>query len=295
MNHVRSSQYRRTAWAPEWNEWSAQYGARHCRPTKGYACRTGRGGDVVEDPLNRQSNSGAEFDVFRDTYEAEVARAISFAGQELDVYVATKARDLVRRVKKARGDPAKLDALDIGCGVGLTDSYLVQTFRRLHGVDVSAPLVERAIRTNPGVEYAVYSGDRLPYPDASFDVVFAICVLHHVELGDQMSLVNEFARVTRPGGVALVYEHNPFNPITRLVVSRCRFDEGVVLLYPSGTRRLLTEAGFVAAQTRHIIFSPVRPRLIESAERALGVVPLGAQYVAIARKPVPKPRPGIVA
>ena len=51
------------------------------------------------------------------------------------------------------------------------------------------------------------------------------------------AFVAELARVVRPGGLVVVFEHNPLNPLTRLVVSRVTFDDGVRLLR-SGERRL---------------------------------------------------------
>ena len=61
----------------------------------------------------------------------------------------------------------------------------------------------------------------MPVPDASVDVVFAICVVHHVPPAHWGAFAAEMARVLRPGGVAAIFEHNPLNPVTRRVVSNC--------------------------------------------------------------------------
>lgn len=49
-----------------------------------------------------------------------------------------------------------------------------------------------------GVDYRVYDGEHLPWPDASFDVVFAHYVLQHIR--SPASAVLEIARVLAPGG-----------------------------------------------------------------------------------------------
>jgi ubiquinone/menaquinone biosynthesis C-methylase UbiE len=44
------------------------------------------------------------------------------------------------------------------------------------------------------------SADRIPFPDASFDVVFCTMVLHHLPAAMQIAAVREMRRVVRPGG-----------------------------------------------------------------------------------------------
>ncbi len=72
-------------------------------------------------------------------------------------------------------------ALDVGCGVGVTDAHLAGRFAELQGVDTSEEAIRRAAAANPGVLYRAYDGDRLPYEDETFDLAFAICVMHHVD------------------------------------------------------------------------------------------------------------------
>ena len=64
----------------------------------------------------------------------------------------------------------------------------------------------------------------------SFDVVFAMCVWHHIPPNQWTNFISELSRVLSQEGLLLVYEHNPLNPLTRRVVSRCAFDKDAVLL-----------------------------------------------------------------
>ena len=225
------------------------------------------------------------FDEYKDSYREAVQQSISFAGQDVDFFSEVKAEHLVELVRRQLGDPAELTALDVGCGVGLTDSFVRRVFGDLHGVDVSAGVVERAAEVNPDVTYRVYDGETLPYEEDTFHVSFAICVLHHVPPADWERFVGEMARVTRPGGLLVIFEHNPLNPLTLLAVNRCEFDEDAVLLRKGKTRRLLERRNLLFTDARYILFFPWRRRIFRRIERYLTGLPLGAQYMIAGRKP----------
>jgi SAM-dependent methyltransferase len=226
----------------------------------------------------------AEFDRVAESYEQEIDRSIAFTGQEHAFFVEAKTRRLLDLARRRLGDPGRLRALDVGCGIGLADARLAPELGELHGVDPSEAALERARRGNPAVRYVAADGRSLPYEDASFDLVFAICVLHHVEPALRANVARELARVTRPGGVVAIFEHNPLNPMTRRVVRNCSFDEGVVLLGRRETRGLLAGAGLRVVEQPYVLFFPWRSPLLDRAERALGPVPLGAQYLVAAER-----------
>ena len=223
-----------------------------------------------------------EFDRYGETYEEAVDEAISFAGQEHDFYVEAKARRLVELAHRRLGS-GRVAALDVGCGVGLVDRHVSARFE-LQGVDVSPAMVERAREANPGVEYAVSEPRRLPHPDGRFDLAFAVCVLHHVERADRPALLQEMARVVRPGGLVAVFEHNPWNPLTRRVVRDCAFDEDVELIRRRELAALFRAAGLEDVAGEYLLFFPWRARLLQAVERALTGLPLGAQYVVAGRR-----------
>jgi SAM-dependent methyltransferase len=221
------------------------------------------------------------FDRHSETYEEQLADAIGGMGDP-EFFTQVKARLLVRVAERAFGSARQVSALDVGCGPGFTDKYLVDEFDSVAGVDVSEQMVERAKKTNPGSRYVAYDGTRLPFGRGSFDLSFAICVLHHVEPPDRIFFTNELVRVTRPGGLIALFEHNPLNPLTRKVVSRCDFDHGVELLRMREAKRLLRAAGGDSLESRYILFFPWRRALFRRTESALGRVPFGAQYMVTA-------------
>jgi SAM-dependent methyltransferase len=70
--------------------------------------------------------------------------------------------------------------LDVGCGVGLTDQLLKVHLPLLAGVDISGKSLDVARVRNPEIAYHHSADDKLPFVNGSFDVVFAMCVWHHV-------------------------------------------------------------------------------------------------------------------
>jgi SAM-dependent methyltransferase len=225
-----------------------------------------------------------DFDDYRHTYRDEVQRSIAFSGQDVGFFTDVKARLLCELAQRTFGEIGALSVLDVGCGVGLTDDALKGRFGHINGVDVSEGAVAEAAAANPWADYASYDGRSLPFEEGRFDLAFAICVLHHVEPPDRPAFVTEVARVVRPGGLVVVIEHNPMNPLTRMAVARCDFDEGVELAPGKEARALFASRGLQPVEHRYILFFPLRGSAPRWVERWLTWLPFGAQYIVAGRK-----------
>lgn len=232
----------------------------------------------------QQKQTAQTFDAYGRTYSSAVNDAIAFTGATVEFFTKVKADYLVDIAKAHFGSIQDKDVLDIGCGVGNYHRLLRPHISKLSGIDVSAECVARARERNEGVVYKVYDGERLPYPDGSFDIAYTICVLHHVPPANWARFVEEMHRVIRPGGLALIFEHNPLNPLTMRAVNNCPFDEDAVLLRCSKTIDLLVGAGFENAVGRYILTIPVKNRALRAADRLFSRVPLGAQYYVKAER-----------
>lgn len=226
-----------------------------------------------------------DFDNYAATYREAVGESVSFTGQDVDFYARRKTEHLLDLAGRELGDPTGLSALDVGCGLGITDQFLTGRFGELHGVDTSAESVERAAIRNPDVRYRSYDGAALPFEDGAVDLVFAICVVHHVPPEDRHRFCVEAARVVRRGGLVVIFEHNPLNPLTRVAVSRCEFDVGVTLVSHGAASRLLVGAGLEVVERRYTTFVPLEGPIARRIERSLRRVPLGAQHYVAARRP----------
>jgi ubiquinone/menaquinone biosynthesis C-methylase UbiE len=146
-------------------------------------------------------------------------------------------------------------------------------------------MLTKARSNVPKAEYRWYDGDKVPFPDETFDVVLAICVLHHVPVSKRFKFVSEMVRVTRSGGLVAIFEHNPFNPLTRHAVNSCALDRDAVLLQPAKTVEFLREAAEARPFVHHYLFSPLGGAAGRALDRSLHRLPLGGQYAAWVQRP----------
>ena len=219
-----------------------------------------------------------------DTYQSEVQSSINFAGQDLDFFIKLKANLIIQTAGKYFNNPESIKVLDIGSGIGLTDHHLSPHFKNLHGVDIENGVVKKASSFNPGVKYSLYDGLNLPFEENSFDMVFAINVMHHVPPDNWKNFVKEMYRAVKPGGISIVFEHNPLNPLTRLAVSRCEFDRNAVLIHKNNLKKIFRTSGYKFTEDSFILFFPFRGKFFRSTEKFLSWLPFGAQYFIAGKK-----------
>jgi SAM-dependent methyltransferase len=109
------------------------------------------------------------------------------------------------KVRKALGELQPLGrSLEIGAGTGYFSLNMLQAGVVAEAVctDISPGMLD-ALRANAerlelDVATTACNAEALPFPDASFDLVFGHAVLHHLPNLDQA--FGEFRRVLRPGG-----------------------------------------------------------------------------------------------
>lgn len=229
----------------------------------------------------QQAQTAKIFDSYKDRYNGAVDAAVAFTGLSVGFFTQVKAGYIMDIVNAYPGGAA-LSALDIGCGIGNYHGLLKQRFTRLAGVDVSCDCLDTARSRHPDVAYRSYDGGTLPYPDASFDVAFTICVIHHVPPAQWDQFAAEMRRILKPGGLALVFEHNPRNPLTMRAVSSCSFDADAVLLRAEEAERLLQRAGFREVHSRFILTVPPATGLLRRLDRLFARLPIGGQYYVTA-------------
>jgi SAM-dependent methyltransferase len=218
------------------------------------------------------------FDTYKTSYEHVVQNSIAFSGLKHDFFLAAKVVQLEQLFARHFG-VGRPSVLDIGCGVGRMHPMLAPLVDRLAGTDVSTASLDRARHDNPRVDYRPAQGVILPWEDVLFDATLAVCVLHHVEISARAPFIAEMKRVTRPGGLVIIIEHNPFNPLTRLAVARCPFDVDAVLLRHGEARDRLGAAGLRDVESRHFLIAPSLAQPVLRLERLVASLPLGAQYI----------------
>jgi SAM-dependent methyltransferase len=240
---------------------------------------------VNNTPTHKDSeNKQVSFDDYIDNYKSEVQNAVGFIGQEVDFFLEMKADELIKIAERNFADAGKIKVLDIGSGIGLVDRLIKHRITDLHGVDIEDGVVEKAIVNNPDVHYQKYDGEHLPFESNTFDMAFAINVMHHVPPALWENFSKEMYRVLKPGGIGAVFEHNPYNPLTRKVVRDCEFDRDAVLLKHKKIKELFVNASFKISDTAYIIFFPFKGKIFRKIESVIKWFPLGAQQYVTGKK-----------
>jgi SAM-dependent methyltransferase len=204
------------------------------------------------------------------------------AGESIFFHV--RKRDLIRQYfSRRKMATLNLSYLDIGCGKGELLKLLRDDFGHVAGCDPSPGM----LRFADGIDARVqHDPTRLPFEDASFDFVTAVCVYHHVPVDARLALSVEIARVARPGGTFAIIEHNPYNPVTRTIVGRTPVDADAILLPAGETKQWMQRAGFQVESCTYFLYFPEPVYRLggKAAEGLLGRLPFGGQYAVFASK-----------
>lgn len=193
------------------------------------------------------------------------------------------------------------DILEAGCGTGLLLGRTLRFAKSASGVDLSAGMLSKA--KERGLDVVQGSVTQLPYKDESFDLVYSVKVLAHVE--DIEAAMEEMARVTRPGGIVLAEFYNPLS-LRYLIkslkaptaISSSTNDEAVYTRYdgPEQIRKYLPEnlewegcrGVRIITPVSHVHKVPVLGSAFRALESVLADAPiarnLGGFLIAILRK-----------
>ena len=98
-------------------------------------------------------------------------------------------------------------ACDLGCGPGHIARYLHGRGIQVCGMDLSAGMVERARRLNPGIEFNQGDMRTLPVRDNTWAGIAAFYAIVHLPLPDLDRSLREMMRVLAPGGRLLLSFH----------------------------------------------------------------------------------------
>jgi ubiquinone/menaquinone biosynthesis C-methylase UbiE len=229
----------------------------------------------------------AEFDKFALEYRSLHEANVALSGEKPEYFAEYKIKDLKRIICKFAPSTRNGRILDLGSGVGNS----VPFFRRhlpqalLTCADVSVASLEiGAARFGDDASFVAFDGKCLPFADGTFECAFAACVFHHIPQHDHIALLLELRRVLKHSGLLMVFEHNPWNPLTVNAVNTCPFDENAVLIRPSRLRKSFHAAGFRQVLVRYRVFFPRALRLLRALESWMTWLPLGAQYYVCANK-----------
>jgi len=167
----------------------------------------------------------------------------------VDEFHSGQRNATVRLAQLARVSGAE-DVLDVGCGIGGPSRFLAKAFGcRVTGLDLTAEFVEvanmLAHRTELAGKVTYRQGDALdlPFPDASFDLVWSQNAA--MNIADRDRLYAEMRRMLRPAGRLAIQDvaagpgGEPYYP------TPWASDKSISFLFPPEvTREKLERAGF---------------------------------------------------
>jgi len=220
-----------------------------------------------------------DFDNYVEDYDRLLEEQTSMFSSDASYFAQYKV-DIART--QIDVDPGSI--LEFGCGTGRNIPFLREAFpdATIVGSDVSAKSLEVARQLNEGVGF--FLEDEAP-GDLDVDLVFVAGVFHHIAPDERQAALAAIYKRLRRGGSAFIFEHNPYNPVTRRIVSNCPYDADAVLLAPGELRGRLERADFREVRSAYALFVPGRLKALTGIERYLGWLPLGGQYWVHARKP----------
>jgi len=181
--------------------------------------------------------------------------------------------------------------LDFGCGNGrmlkfLLDSdalkpLLEQARLKLFGFDTSVESVNEAESLLGDARVCLVSDLNQLSGEVRFDFVISCHVFHHTPPAERAETVERLASWMNPASRLVIWEHNPFNPITRLLVNACPFDDDARLLTLNTTKTLFGKSLFRYREHAYVnLFPPrwLRFDSVSAIEVKLSRLPIGAQY-----------------
>jgi SAM-dependent methyltransferase len=146
-------------------------------------------------------------------------------------------------------------------------------------VDISPDSLEQA-RSLYGdlARFLTLDSEKLPLQASSLDAAYAMCVFHHVEEEAHVQILSDIRGRLKPGGMMMVYENNPYNPLTVRVVNNCPFDENAKLIRASVMAQRCRDAGYKDVKVRFRVFFPGFLKAFRFTEGLFSWLPLGGQY-----------------
>jgi SAM-dependent methyltransferase len=217
-------------------------------------------------------------------YDGMLHKGIKLSGEEKQYFISGRLQDLLRNLP-TNFIPHRI--LDYGCGIGDTTKILAEMYphAEVDGFDTDAKAIAYAEKS--------YALPRLSFSDTfdflinrKYDLCYSNGVFHHILPCQRLEVVKQIRQALIPGGFFAMFENNPWNLGTRLVMARIPFDRDAHVVSAPQAYRLLRQGGFVIQNfCRFLFYFPRRLSFLRRFEHYLSRVPFGAQYYILAMKP----------
>lgn len=214
-------------------------------------------------------------------YEAMLSQGIGLSGENQEFFISGRIQDMRSQVP-----PSPRRILDFGCGTGKSCAKLADVFpeAQIVGADLSEDALRHA-KTNFGSNRVMFENINDLAQLERFDLCYINGVFHHILPGERQQTLVMIRALLTPGAHLALFENNPWNPGTRMVMRRIPFDRDAIPLSFLEARSRIKAAGFHVYGTRFLFYMPKALAPLRFIEPLLVNVPLGAQYYVLASVP----------
>ena len=149
-----------------------------------------------------------------------ISKLMSGFNRARDSYLANKAliagRELAPNLRCWTRESVSSKFLDVGCGVGTESIIAARDGFKVYALDLdkSQLLYKRDSKVDLEINLIMGDGQRLPFRDGTFDIIYCCHVLEHIP--DDSGALVEMKRVLKGDGILFLSVPNIFNLSTRL-------------------------------------------------------------------------------
>lgn len=234
-------------------------------------------------PRDQQLKWEKYFDDIAEKYDDELKKGLGiFSNNDISKYSTYKIDRMRQILPKV---PATI--LEFGCGTGRNIPYLAKIFpaSKILGCDISGKSLETAKKNNPQAQFNKIEkpDDLLDIYKEKLDCIFISNVFQYIPVQEHQIWMDSFNKILREDSTIILFEQNPYNPVTNYIFKNIEMDQDLNMLKPSYCTNLFKKAKFNNVKREYTFFFLWRNKLLLKIERALFWLPLGAQYCVYAR------------
>jgi trans-aconitate methyltransferase len=221
-----------------------------------------------------------EFDKHSRSYNHHHKNNLNLVGESSEYFHEYKIKFLKNYFKKINISPKQI--LDYGCGVGNSVQHLKKYFpdSKIICFDSSKQSIMELQKKHKDI--VCFYGNSKKLNDYKFDLIFCSCVFHHVIPSNHIKLLNFLFKLKNKNSKVVIFEHNPYNPLTKFLVNNCPFDENAILISMRNFAKLTNNnTNFNIEKKTYHVFFPYLLRYFRKYEHLLGNLPIGGQYSLI--------------
>jgi SAM-dependent methyltransferase len=216
-------------------------------------------------------------------YDEMLNQGLRLSGESKEFFMEGRLK-LMQKHLPSGFSPERI--LDFGCGIGDTSEALATLYpeAEIVGIDTAIDALNFATNNRSSERLTYAPVDSFDEKDR-FDLSYVNGVFHHIPLHLRLKSIETVYAALKANSYFAFFENNPWNPGTRMVMNRIPFDRDAITLSYMESKHLLKQGGFNDVDvSKFAFYFPNSLKFLRFAEPALASIPLGAQYLILAKK-----------